>query len=403
MHVDPLIPILTAVLLVVVITALAARILRQPSVVAFIVAGVLIGPHVLAIIEDSAVIEKLSGIGVVFLLLFVGLDLRLRDLVARWRAPVLGTLLQVLLSLLATWIIGAILGWTLARIVLLGFVITISSTAVIVRLTSSGRSVPSPLRRDLLSITVAQDLAIIPMMIVLSLLAGDSISWTTLSLQITGAALFALALIGAFHHESRLALLFSRAPRDSESRVLVALLLAFGIAMISAAFQLSVALGAFAAGLLVSTSRRGQWVRQALDPFRVVFSGVFFLSIGMLVDISFLVENGATVFVLLGVTLLLNTLINAVILRLLGHGWRESVYGGSMHAQIGEFSFVLAAIGLGAGIIGAYSFQMTTTVIALSLLIAPIYTSGLSMLIHRVFQGPSRSTGSAAGPRAEGR
>ena len=137
--------------------------------------------------------------------------------------------------------------------------------------------------------------------------------------------------------------------------------------------QLSTALGAFAAGILVTAARETQWVHHTLEPFRVIFVALFFVSIGMLVDVSFITSHTMQVVLLVVAVLVGNTLLNGIILRFLGYRWRESVYAGAMLGQIGEFSFVLAAVGLTAGIISEIAYQYTIAVIALSLLVSPFW------------------------------
>lgn len=130
-----------------------------------------------------------------------------------------------------------------------------------------------------------------------------------------------------------------------------ALLICLGMSFLTGMAHLSTAPGAFAAGILVTAARETRWVHQTLEPFRVIFVALFFVSIGLLVDVPFIATHSIQVLLLLIVVLVSNTLLNGMILRLLGFRWRESLYAGAMLAQIGEFSFVLAAVGLSDGII----------------------------------------------------
>lgn len=147
---------------------------------------------------------------------------------------------------------------------------------------------------------------------------------------------------------------------------------------------LSTALGAFLAGLVVTAARETHWVHQVLEPFRVVFVALFFVSIGMLMDLGFLREHWVAVVSLAFVALVINTALNAGILRALGRGWGTSLYVGALLSQIGEFSFVLASVGRHAGIIGEFAYQGTIGVIALSIVLNPIW-----ILIVRPRRGPS--------------
>ena len=146
--------------------------------------------------------------------------------------------------------------------------------------------------------------------------------------------------------------------------------------------NLSTALGAFAAGIMVTAAKETQWVHHALEPFRVIFIALFFVSVGLLVDVTFVISHIIQVTLLVLIVLVSNTLLNGLILRVLGYHWRESFYAGAILAQIGEFSFVLAAVGLSSGIISDIAYQYTIAVIALSLLVSPFWIWLARRLLH---------------------
>ena len=136
--------------------------------------------------------------------------------------------------------------------------------------------------------------------------------------------------------------------------------------------HLSTALGAFVAGVFVSRFADTHWIGHSLESLRVLFVALFFLSIGILVDIEFFVENLHKIITLTIVVLTANTLIVAFIVRLFGYDWRSSLYAGSLLSQVGEFSFILAAIGLNTRIIAKYSYQMTISIIVITMIASPV-------------------------------
>jgi CPA2 family monovalent cation:H+ antiporter-2 len=164
---------------------------------------------------------------------------------------------------------------------------------------------------------------------------------------------------------------FETLRKDHEMQVFAAFVACFGLALLTGLLGLSAALGAFVAGILVTAARETQWVHLSLGPFRVVLVAVFFVSIGMLLDLVFLREHWITVCLLVAVTFLANTFINAIAFRSLGRNWNQSLYGGALLSQIGEFSFVLAAVGLEADLIAYTGYQITLAVIFLTLLLSP--------------------------------
>lgn len=373
MHIDPILPTLVAIITVVLFIGLSLQLLRQPQVIGYLLAGVTIGPFGFALLTDTELASRLGSFGVVLLLFFVGMEVAPRQLIARWRIAVIGTLAQVALSVALVIPIGLWFDWPIERVVLLGFVTSLSSTAVIIKLLRDSGEINRKEGQDILGILLAQDLIIIPMLIIVGLMGGEAPSWSGLGIQVGGSIVIVSSLVWALTRDT-FHLPFGHLFRnDPELQVFAALLICLGLSLLTGMAQLSTALGAFAAGILVTAARETQWVHHALEPFRVIFVALFFVSIGMLVDISFITSHATQVLLLVAVALVSNTLLNGVILRFLGYRWRESLYAGAMLGQIGEFSFVLAAVGLTAGIISDIAYQYTIAVIALSLLISPFW------------------------------
>ena len=373
MHIDPILPTLVAIIGVVLLIGLSLQLLRQPQVIGYLLAGVAIGPFGLALLTDTEFASRLGGFGVILLLFFVGMEVAPRQLISGWRIAVIGTLAQVALSVALVIPIGLWFDWPVERVVLLGFVTSLSSTAVIIKLLRDSGEINRKEGQDILGILLAQDLIIIPMLIIVGLMGGEAPSWSGLGLQIGGSIIIVSLLAWALTRDS-FHLPFGHLFRsDPELQVFAALLICLGLSLLTGLAQLSTALGAFAAGILVTAARETQWVHHTLEPFRVIFVALFFVSIGMLVDVSFISSHTMQVILLVLAVLVGNTLLNGIILRFLGYRWRESLYAGALLGQIGEFSFVLAAVGLTAGIISDIAYQYTIAVIALSLLVSPFW------------------------------
>lgn len=386
MYVDPLIPALCILLAVMLALAVGLRRIHQPHVVAYILAGVVLGPSGLGMIGDLDAMGRLGGIGVILLLFFVGLEIDLPDLIKGWRIAVFGTIFQIAVSVGVIWLLGTFLDWSFGRVVLLGFVISLSSTAVVMGLLAESGLTKTSLGNNVIGILVVQDLALIPMLMVLGLL-GDSGEGSNLlrsATQVIGGLVLLGVVVWVVRRGRAVRIASDATRQDEELQVLSALLLCFGLAAITGLIGLSSALGAMLAGLLISTSSENQWVAGTLRPFRVVFVGAFFVSIGMMIDLTFLSENWRIVSLLVIAVFATNTFINAIVLRMLGLGWRESLHAGTVLSQIGELSFVLAAVGLNTAIIAEYSYQMTVCTIALTLTLSPAWI----MLSRRIVKLP---------------
>lgn len=371
MHLDPLLPPMVGVITVILILGLFLQAFRQPQLVGYLVAGIIIGPGGLALVTDQAMIEHLGAVGVTLLLFFIGMEVSPHQLIRGWRIAVLGTLLQILISTGCVWLIGTLLDWSLPRIILLGFVISLSSTAVVLKLMKDRGELGSRSGENVLLILLAQDFAVVPMLIIVALLSGTEPETIDIVKQVIGGALM-LGIAGYVMTREHITIPFLHQIRqDHELQVFAALLICFGLAFITGILGMSAALGAFVAGMVVASAKETEWVHHSLEPLRVVFVALLFVSIGMLVDTQFFRTYWIQILALVAGVLLTNTFINAGILRSLGSHWRDSLYSGALLAQIGEFSFVLASVGLQANIIQGFAYQMTIAVIAVSLLLSP--------------------------------
>ncbi|MBI2543244.1 MAG: cation:proton antiporter [Candidatus Aenigmarchaeota archaeon] len=370
--IDPVIPILVIFSVMVLILGIVLRFLKQPSVIAYIVVGVLLGSYGFGVVDES-VVSHLGTIGIVLMLFFIGMEVSLQNLVSKWRVAIFGTLFQILFSVFLVWLIGLLFDWPLSRSILVGFVISLSSTAVVLRILQEWGETNSKIGQNILGILLVQDLAIVPMLIILGYMGGDSFTRGGLTLQIVGG----LALIGLMAwiiNRGNIKLPFNRLiQNDHEVQVFLALVICFGLALLTGVFGLSTALGAFFAGIIVSNARETHWVQANLNPFRTVFVALFFVYIGMLININFLTEHIILVSLLVVAVFLTNTFINSVILKFLGDSWQESLYSGALLSQIGEFSFVLGTVGLQSGIITQFEHNAIIAVISLSLLLSPFW------------------------------
>ncbi len=382
MHADPVLPYAVAAVLIILLISIILKLFKQSHVVAYLIAGVILGPHVLGLFSDQETISRLGSLGVVLLMFFVGMEVSPQRLASNWKIAILGTSLQIIASVALVWLLGIVLGWSLPRIVLLGFVISLSSTAVVLKLLQDWNELNSDTGQDVLGILLVQDLFIVPMIIVLSLFAGDQPSTTELLMQIIGGVIligFVVFITVKNHiHIPYLKSIVS----DHETQIFTALAICFGFALITALLGLSTALGAFVAGMLISSAKETDWVHHALEPFRVIFIALFFVSIGMLVNLEFIKSHWWQVGLLVFAVLITNTFINAGTFKAFGESWRESIYAGTLLSQIGEFSFVLTAIGFQASIINDVGYQYAISIISFSLIISPLWIALIKRYIH---------------------
>ena len=237
--------------------------------------------------------------------------------------------------------------------------------------------------RDALGVLLAQDLAIIPMLITVGILGGGAPDPHTIALQLVGTVFITALLVWMIKGKHVRLPLGRRLRQDHELQVFAAVLGCLGLSLITGLFHLSTALGAFVAGMLVGVARETNWVHHRLEPFRVVFVALFFVSIGMMVNLAFIAEHWMLIGGLLMAALLINNTLNAFMFRALGDTWRHAIFAGAVLAQIGEFSFVLAAVGQRTQLITDFTYQVAVSVIALSLLVSPAWISLILAILRR--------------------
>lgn len=365
--------LLLIISLVVIFLGLILRRFNQPYIIAYILSGVILGPHGLSIVTDINVAQNLGDVGLIILMFFIGMEISLPDFLRRWKVAFFGTGMQVIFSLIIMYLLGSFLGWSINRVVLLGFIISISSSAVVIKLIQDQADQNSKTSQNVISILLTQDILIVPMIILLTLLGGDQLDINQVILQVIGGTLIIITMV-VLIKKQKIKLPFEKILKeDHELQIFAALIACFGIALITSLFELSASLGALVSGILINASDSNKWLHDSLHSFRVVLISIFFISVGMLIDLTFLSEHLFTISILVLIVYLSNHGINAVSLKLLGNTWRESLIGGSFLAQIGEFSFVLATLGLEQNIITIYGYQITIIIIAITIFISPFW------------------------------
>lgn len=372
MHGPPILKDLVIVLTVALAAVYGLRRARLPTVVAFLVAGVLIGPGGLGLVSDRHSIEVIAELGVALLLFSVGLKLSLRDLGRIGHLVLGGGGLQTALTIAAAAALWRLLGVEAPTGVFYGYLLAMSSTAIVLKLLEERGETDTAHGRFGLSVLVFQDLAVVPMVLSLPLLArSDGLGW--------GAALLTLAksigMVAGIILAARFAFpwLIERAvrSRSREAFTLTTILVALGTAWLGAQAGLSLALGAFLAGLVVSDSEYSQQVLAEVGPLRDALGGLFFISVGMLAEPALWLHRpleflGLSLGVMLG-----KALIILGVAMLFGLGARVGVLAGLGLAQIGEFSFLLAQSGASLGLIGGERYQQFLAVSVLTMTLTP--------------------------------
>ncbi len=350
--------------------------LRQPPVLGYILAGAILGPAGLGFTENREFIQLLAELGVLMLLFLIGMELSLRSVREVWRLALAVTALQIGAGLLAMGALGLALDWPLPLTLLLGFVVAVSSTAVAIKMLEELGELRSRTGQITIAILVVQDLAVVPMMLIVGSFGGEDGGGGAVEVTIKVALSvgFLGLLILYLLRRERLRLPFARVVgRNQDLIPLAGLAFCFGAAAVSGLLGLSAAYGAFLAGLVIGNSTSRRVMIHHTGPIQAVLLMVFFLSIGLLLDFAYIWDNLGTVALIVLFVAVLKTGLNVVFIRIMGQPWPRAFLSGALLAQLGEFSFVLAALGLSAGAIDDASHRLIVAVTVLSLLASPFW------------------------------
>jgi len=346
--------------------------LRIPTIIGFLLTGAVAGPHSLGLVADAHQVETLSELGVVLLLFTIGLEFSVREL-NRMRTPILvGGAVQVFATLTAVWAGSRVMGLASGPALFMGFLGALSSTAIVLKVLQEKAEVDSAHGRATLAILIFQDLIAVVMLLAAPLLTGaegrSGLGWGPVLKGLVAVA----ALAAAYQWIAPRLLNTVAGTRSRELFTITIAVILLGVAWLTAWAGLSLALGAFAAGLIVAESRYSHQTIGSVLPLRDLFTSLFFVSVGMLLDLGFLVQHpgwvaAGALAVMAGKTLLAGAA--ALILR---YPVRVALAVGLMLSQVGEFSFVLARAGLDLELIGQETFQLMLVVSVVTMLLTPL-------------------------------
>jgi CPA2 family monovalent cation:H+ antiporter-2 len=363
--------------------------LRLPSIVGLLLTGVIVGPYGFGLVHDIEIVESLAEVGIILLLFTIGIEFSLHTLLSLKRIVGLAGTLQVGLSVAATYAAARLLGRSDGEALLWGFLVALSSTAIVLKLLGEHGETDSPHGRIAVGILIFQDLSVVPMMFLLPLLAGTtsgstgSLGWIIAKAGMTVAVVLVsarLVIPPLLHQVVR--------TRSHELFVLSIVVLCFGTAWFTSLAGLSLALGAFVAGVLISESDYGQQALADVLPLRDLFSSLFFVSVGMLLNVGFSVIHAGTIVLIVVGLVLGKSLIGAVATLALRYPLRTAVLTGLALAQIGEFSFVIARAGMVSGLIGEETYQVFIAAAVITMLAAPFLLGVAPAAADRVAQLP---------------
>jgi monovalent cation:H+ antiporter-2, CPA2 family len=368
------------------IGGIIAQRLRQPLILGYILAGVIVGPYTGGVtVVEVHDIELLAEIGVALLLFALGLEFSLKELRPVARVALIGTPIQIGLTMALGYGIGQWLGMSWIHALWLGGLIALSSTMVVLKSLSNQGRMGTLSSRVMIGMLIVQDLAVVPLMIILPQLNDPEAGLPLLGWAALRAALFLLVMVFVGTRLLPWLMRYIAAWNSRELFLLAITAIGLGVGYATYLSGLSFALGAFVAGMVLSESDYGHQALSDIIPLRDLFGLLFFVSVGMLLDPAFLLNNLGVVLVVVGVVALGKGLIFGLLSRLFGYRNIVPLAVGLGLFQVGEFSFVLARVGVATNSIDANLYSLTLTVAIVTMLLTPLL-SGFTGPLHALRQ-----------------
>lgn len=365
--------------------------LKLPAILGFILTGTLAGPHVMGWVGASHEVEITSEIGIILLLFVIGIEFSIKQLAAIKKTVFLGGFLQVILTVLFTAGTFMLLDYSWQEAVFIGFLFSLSSTAIVLKMLQERKEITKPHGRMVLGVLIFQDIIVVPMMLFTPIIAGEAgdVGEALAGLGIKFVVLIVLTYVLARYIVPRLLHEIAKT-RSRELFILATVVICFAVAWLTDMAGLSPALGAFLAGLIISESEYSHQATGVILPFRELFTGLFFVSIGMLLNIEFLMEHLVFILLLVILVMLGKALIAWVAARILAYSVKAALLTAFSIFQVGEFAFILSEYGLEYNLLGEVKYQYFLAVSILSMAVTPFVINGSNAMANRLLKTGNR-------------
>lgn len=365
-------------------TLILFRQFKIPSIIGFLATGIIAGPHALGFVNNIHEVEQMAEIGVVLLLFTIGIEFSLKELLRIRDLVLWGGGIQVGLTIGLVAVVSLLLGFTPAQSVFFGFLVSLSSTAILMKLLMDAGEMDTPHGKAALGILIFQDLCVVPLMLFVPFLGGAGSGIT--GIAIVSAKALVVVVIAHFGARFAVPWIFSQVvrTRSRELFILTIIFIGFGTAWLTAMAGLSLALGAFIAGLAISESEYSHQVMGDIIPFRDAFLSLFFISVGMLLDPVFILSNPLVILAVVTLIVIIKFVVAAGAALALKFPVRVALTSGLILAQVGEFAFVLSHAGMKYGLLTEKTYQVFLASSVATMALTPLYLTFASPIAEKV-------------------
>jgi len=369
------IPLLQDILILLAFSVLIVFLLQRaklPSILGFIITGVIIGPFGLSLVQGVEEVEVISEIGVILLLFVIGMELSLKKLAAIKKTVFIGGSIQVGLTVLISAACYYFMGNSWNESVFIGFLFSLSSTAIVLKVFQDRNEMSTQHGKNALAILIFQDIIVVPMMLFTPIIAGQSTNVTAsiLTLLFKSAVVIIITIISARFVVPKLMYAIAKT-NNKELFLLTTITICFAVAFLTSQAGLSLALGAFMAGLIISESEYSHQATSIILPFRELFISFFFISVGMLLNLNFFFGHIGIILLLVLVVLIVKSLVAALAVAVLKYPPRTVLITGLSLFQVGEFAFILSKVGIEYNLLSVETNQYFLAVSIVSMLLTP--------------------------------
>lgn len=348
--------------------------LNQPYLIAYLIAGILLGPYVLKLFTKPEEIEVVGEIGILLLMFFIGMEINIPNKKSLIIKPLLAQGIKILLSFVFAWFIGYLLKLDCKSIVLIGMLFTFNSTAVVVEFLKKHGTIHTAFGIVILNILLLQDLLLAPALTVLKFWNGDEFRYWDFILPLAACAGI-FFIFRKIRHLREIKTSYAFIENDHDLQVFTGLFICLGFGLLAEVIGMSAALGSFIAGVIVGKMKAFHWLEHSLMPFKVFFVSLFFVSIGLRMDIPYVLSNYRLIVLGTLVVLISNSVMSSVFFRVLNFKWRDSLYGGALLSQTGEFGILALSIAYKTHIVEYELYKAGLGITCLSLLFSTVWIS----------------------------
>jgi monovalent cation:H+ antiporter-2, CPA2 family len=356
---------------------------NQPYMVAYILAGVLIGPFVGQIFTSTSDTTSLGEIGILLLMFFLGMEIDIPDRHSLLLKPVIAQSIKMVFGIIISFCLGTLFHWPFYNILLLTILFIFNSTAVVSEYLSKNGELNSAFGKSILNILLLQDILLAPVLTVFQFVKQGHISVLRVLSAISACVVIVVLLRAARHRNLLRPSFLKDVQSDHELQVFLGGFLCLGCGYLAELAGLSGAIGSFVAGMVIGRTPAFHWLEHSLKPFRVFFVSFFFMSIGLRLDLSFIAENFRLILAGTVLLLLSNSVLSTLVFRLLRYNWKNSLYGGALLSQAGEFGILACSLAYEMNIIGNDFFKAGIAITALSLLLSTTWITVLRKIFMR--------------------